>query len=78
MNPTIEALAREFKVCKVNADANQELASHYGISSIPVLIFKNGRIVARHVGVMPEATIRGEESLHSPFRGVQSGKRVVG
>jgi thioredoxin 1 len=32
MNPTIEALARDFKVCKVNVDTNQELAAHYGIS----------------------------------------------
>jgi thioredoxin 1 len=27
MNPAIEALARDFKVCKVNVDTNQELAS---------------------------------------------------
>ncbi len=61
MNPTIEALASEFKVCKVNVDTNQELAAHYGISSIPaVLVFKEGRIAARHVGVTPEATLRAE------------------
>jgi thioredoxin 1 len=61
MNPTIEALAREFKVCKVNVDTNQELASHYGIASIPaLLIFKGGKIAARHVGVTPEATLRDE------------------
>jgi thioredoxin 1 len=61
MNPTVEALAREFKVCKVNVDTNQELASHYGISSIPVLlIFKDGKSAARHVGVTPEATLRAE------------------
>jgi thioredoxin 1 len=61
MNPIIEALAKDFKVCKVNVDTNQELASHYGISSIPaLLIFKNGKIAARHVGVMPEATLRAE------------------
>jgi thioredoxin 1 len=34
MNPTIEALARDFKVYKVNVDTNPELARHYGISSI--------------------------------------------
>jgi thioredoxin 1 len=61
MNPTIEALAREFKVCKVNVDTNQELAAHYGVSSIPaLLIFKGGRVAARHVGVMREATLRVE------------------
>jgi thioredoxin 1 len=61
MNPAIENLAREFKVCKVNVDTNQQLATHYGISSIPaLLIFKDGRIVARHVGVTPEAALRAE------------------
>ena len=61
MNPTLEGLARDYKVCKVNVDTNQELAAHYNISSIPALmIFKDGRIVARHLGVTPEATLRAE------------------
>ena len=61
MNPVIETLAREFKVCKVNVDTNQELAAHYDISSIPaLLIFKGGQVAARHVGVTPEATSRAE------------------
>lgn len=59
MNPELESLARDFKVCKVNVDTNQELASHYQVSSIPaLLIFKGGKIVARHIGVTPEATLR--------------------
>lgn len=61
MNPVIEALARDFKVCKVNVGTNQELASLYGISSIPaLLVFRGGKIVARHVGVMQQATLRAE------------------
>jgi thioredoxin 1 len=61
LNPTIEAMAKDFKVCKVNVDTNQQLATHYGISSIPaLLIFKGGQIAARHVGVTPEATLRTE------------------
>ena len=61
MNPVIEALAKDFQVCKVNVDNNQELAAHYGISSIPVLlIFKDGKIAARHVGITPENTLRIE------------------
>jgi thioredoxin 1 len=60
-NPVIEALARGFKVCKVNVDTNQELAARYGISSVPaLLIFKGGQMAARHVGVTPEATLRAE------------------
>ena len=61
MNPVIETLARDFKVCKVNVDTNQELAARYQIASIPaLLIFKEGQIAARHVGVMPETTLRAE------------------
>ncbi|HEV3084478.1 MAG TPA: thioredoxin [Gemmataceae bacterium] len=61
MDPIIKSLADEYKVCKVNVDKNQELAATYGISSIPaLLIFKDGRIVARHVGVTPAATLRAE------------------
>ena len=61
MNPVIEGLARHYKVCKVNVDTNQPLAAAHGISSIPaLLIFKGGRVVARHVGVMTEAALRAE------------------
>lgn len=61
MNPVIESLAKDFKVCKVNTQTNEELAAHYGISSIPTfLIFKDGKIAAQHVGVTPEADLRAE------------------
>lgn len=61
IHPTIESLAKDFKVAQVNIDKNQELASHYRVSSIPALmIFKGGKLVAQHVGVMPEATLRAE------------------
>jgi thioredoxin 1 len=61
MDPVIEALARDFKVCKVNVDSNQKLAARYGVSSIPtLLVFKNGQVDARHSGVTPEAVLRKE------------------
>ena len=61
MEPTIEALARDYKVCKVNVDTNQQLAARYGVSSIPALfIFKEGRIAAQHVGVTPQTTLQAE------------------
>ncbi len=61
MNPVLESLARDFKVCKVNVDNNQKLAAHYRISSIPaLLVFKDGQVVGQHVGVTPEATLRAE------------------
>jgi thioredoxin 1 len=65
MNPAIEALARDYKVCKVNVDTNPELARHYGISSIPaLLIFQGGRVAARYTGVTSEATLRS--ALEAP------------
>jgi thioredoxin 1 len=59
MNPTVEKLARDFKVCKVNFDKNRPLAEHYGVSAVPTfLIFKGGRVAATHVGATSEAELR--------------------
>jgi len=61
MSPTLTALARDFKICKVNVDKNQPLAARYNISSIPALkIFKNGQVVAEHLGVTSEQVLRAE------------------
>ena len=61
MEPTLEAIARDFKVCKVNVDRNQALAARYQISSIPaLLIFADGELVATHQGVTDERTLRAE------------------
>ena len=66
MSPTLEALARDFKVCKVNVDKNQKLAARYDISSIPALkIFKNGQVVAEHLGVTTENVLRAEMTKFS-------------
>src|SRR5438552_16710056 len=72
MNPTIDSLAKDFKICKVNVDSNQQLAAKYDVSSIPaLLIFKSGRIVARHLGITPEATLHAE--LHQPVQPHMTG-----
>ncbi len=60
--PVIEELSKEFdgkvKVCKVNVDEAQKMASDYRIMSIPtIIIFKEGKEVARMVGVIPKADI---------------------
>ena len=40
---------------KVDVDAEQELAGHYGVMSIPtVILFKDGQEIKRLVGAMPE------------------------
>lgn len=54
--PIIDELAGEMKdkakIYKMNVDDNTELASQYGIMSIPALkIFKNGEVVEEMVGV---------------------------
>jgi thioredoxin 1 len=57
--PTIEELSREYdgriKVCKMNTDDSPQTAGGFGISSIPtVLVFKNGQVVDRLVGLNPK------------------------
>lgn len=57
--PIIEELATTFEgkavVGKVDVDNNQEFAAKYGIRNIPtVLVFHNGDVVGRQVGVAPK------------------------
>ena len=54
--PILDELSGEVegkaKIYKVNVDDNTELASQYGIMSIPALkVFKNGEVVEEMVGV---------------------------
>ena len=58
LGPTVEELAERYdgkaRVGKVNVDADPELARHFGIMSIPTVVFlKNGREFDRKVGLMP-------------------------
>tara|TARA_Y100001968_G_C19214376_1_gene646401 strand:+ start:421 stop:738 length:318 start_codon:yes stop_codon:yes gene_type:complete len=57
--PVIDELATEFdgkaKIGKVDIDANRDAAVNYGIQSIPsVIIFKNGEVVNKFVGISPK------------------------
>jgi thioredoxin 1 len=67
VSPVVEAVgeahADKIATAKVNTDENQALAMRYSIFSIPTLIvFKDGREVARLVGYMPQAAM--EDRLH--------------
>ena len=62
MIPVLEEFAKEqegkIKVGKVNVDEQEELASEYGIMSIPaLLLFKNGKLVNSMVGAQPREDI---------------------
>ena len=63
LSPVVDQIAEErtdIKVGKVNVDEQEELAMRYGIMSIPTLIvFKNGEIVKKTMGVQPKAAILG-------------------
>ena len=59
--PIIEEIANErpdIKVGKINVDEQPELASKFGIMSIPTLVvMKNGKIVQQVLGVRPKEAI---------------------
>ncbi len=53
--PVIEELANDFdgkaNICKVNTDDQQELASKFGVRSIPTILFiKDGKVVDTMIG----------------------------
>jgi thioredoxin 1 len=61
--PVLDQLATEnaasLKVVKVNVDDSPGIASGYGISSIPtVMLFKDGQVVDRFVGVQPKSRLQ--------------------
>jgi thioredoxin 1 len=60
--PIIDKLSEEYKgkalIGKVNVDNNPDITVKYGIRSIPtILVFKNGEVVNRHVGVTTQGNL---------------------
>ncbi|MGJ3237666.1 MAG: thioredoxin [Anaerolineae bacterium] len=60
--PIVDELAEEYegklRVAKLDADANPDVLTNYGIMGIPTLIlFKNGEDVARITGYKPKDKI---------------------
>jgi putative thioredoxin len=63
LGPMLEKLEAEgegsWKLVKINVDENQDLASHFGVRSIPhVVAFSNGEAVDQFIGVLPESQLR--------------------
>lgn len=59
VGPVVEELAKEYDgkavIGKLNVDFNPNIATTYGIMSIPALLFfKNGQLVDKQVGAVPK------------------------
>lgn len=61
LSPVVDEIAEEggnFVIAKVNVDENPEIARQYAISAIPtLLVFKNGELKNKSVGVISKAEI---------------------
>ncbi len=59
VGPVVEELAKEYEgkavIGKLNVDNNPQVASQFGVRSIPTLLFfKNGQLVDKQVGAVPK------------------------
>ena len=71
LNPSLASLASEyegrFQLTKIDTDQQQQLASEYGVRSLPtVKIFKDARPVDEFTGVLPERAVREFIERHLP------------
>ncbi len=68
--PIVEELDKEIdstkaKVSKLNVDENPVSASQYNVMSIPtLLVFKNGQVVERFVGVQSKDILKNALTKH--------------
>lgn len=59
LSPTLSAIADDYKgkmtVAKLNIDQAQNIAAKFGVMSIPtVILFKNGVVVEKKIGLSPK------------------------
>jgi thioredoxin 1 len=62
VSPVVDEISEQYKgqikVVKINTDENPNVASQYGIRSIPTLmVFKGGQRVDMVVGAVPKTTL---------------------
>ena len=74
MAPVFERVAAETepaaRFAKLNTDEAQDIAARYGIRSIPTLmVFRDGKEVARQAGAMDAATLRRWLAANAGIRG---------
>jgi thioredoxin 1 len=63
IGPALEEISNEMAgkvtIAKVNVDENPEIASKYGIRSIPTLmLFKGGELASQKVGAAPKGDLQ--------------------
>ncbi|MDX9690842.1 MAG: thioredoxin [Acholeplasmataceae bacterium] len=63
VHPILEALSEEIagkaKICKLDVDAEYEIADDFGIMSIPTIVsFKNGKVLQSMIGVQSKDTLK--------------------
>jgi thioredoxin 1 len=78
--PVVAEIAEMFigkvKVVKLNTDENPNIASQYGIRSIPTLmIFKGGQKVDMVVGAVPKTTLANTLTKHLESDDPQKGSK---
>ncbi len=69
VGPIVEELSGEYDgkavIGKVNVDENQEVSMKFGIRNIPtLLVFKNGEVVDKQVGVAPKNVLAQKLDAH--------------
>lgn len=60
IHPIMDELSQEYEgkaiIAKMDIDNHQKYAAEYGVRNIPtVLLFKNGEVIAKQVGVAPKS-----------------------
>lgn len=69
VGPVVEELAADYAgraiIGKLDVDANLQIAIKFGIRSIPtLLVFKNGRVVDKLVGIVSKHTLARKLDAH--------------
>lgn len=65
LHTIVDEMQGQCVLAKVNSETERELAQQFQIRSIPtVMIFKNGEVVEKFSGVLPEQSIRNRIEQH--------------
>ena len=65
VGPVVEELSKDYDgkavIGKVDVDTNPNISARFGIRNIPtLLVFKNGQVVDKHVGVAQKSQLAGK------------------